>query len=322
MQREKELDVLRKMLLIRRFEEACVALSAKGKLPGFLHLYIGEEAVAAGVCACLNRDDYITSTHRGHGHVIAKGADVKPMMAELYGKAAGYCKGKGGSMHIADAELGILGANGIVGGGLEIAAGAGAGIQYLKGEQVVVCFFGDGASSQGAFHESVNLASTWKLPVIYVNENNGFAISTTNDKQRNVEGVSQRASAYGIPGVCVDGNDVLAVEEAMEAAVKRAREGQGPTILECITYRWRGHSEGDPDYYYRTTEEVDAWMQKDPITRFQKKLLDQGDATQEELDALDGQVRALIEEAVAFGESSPYPDASEVTTDVYAQESV
>lgn len=319
MQREKKLEILQKMLLIRRFEEKCVELSAKGKLPGFLHLYIGEEAIAAGVCACLNQDDYITSTHRGHGHVIAKGADVKPMMAELYGKSTGYCKGKGGSMHIADAELGILGANGIVGGGLEIAAGAGAGVQYLKGNQVVVCFFGDGAASQGAFHESVNLASTWKLPVIYVNENNGFAISTPNDKQRNVKGVSDRAVAYGIPGVRVDGNDVLAVVEAMEAAVKRARAGEGPTILECMTYRWRGHSEGDPEHYYRTPEEVEAWMKKDPIERFQKTLIAQNGTTQDELDAIDAQVNGMIEEAVVFGESSPYPGVSEVTSDVYAQ---
>ncbi len=317
--RNQLLRMLETMVRIRQFEERCVALSAKGKLPGFLHLYIGEEAVAAGICAHLTDKDYITSTHRGHGHVIAKGAQTALMMAELYGKETGYCKGKGGSMHIADGDLGILGANGIVGGGLEIAAGAGAGLKYLKRQDVCVCFFGDGAASQGSFHESVNLSSTWKLPVIYVNENNGFAISTNNEKQRNVPHMSVRAAAYGIPGETVDGNDVNAVYTSMEKAVKRARKGEGPSIIECVTYRWRGHSEGDPEHYYRTEEEVKEWMKKDPILQFQKYLGVNKIAAAKDFAAINAAIEKEIDEAVAFGESSAYPKAADVIADVYAK---
>ncbi len=317
--KDKLLKMFRTMVTIRQFEERCVLLSSHGKLPGFLHLYIGEEAVAAGVCANLRNDDFITSTHRGHGHVIAKGADVKKMMAELYGKNTGYCFGKGGSMHIADGDLGILGANGIVGGGLEIAAGAGAGLKYKGSDQVVVCFFGDGASSQGAFHESMNLSSTWNLPVVYVNENNGTAISTCNRRQFNVAHLSQRAQGYGIPGLTVDGNDVLAVQEAVATAVARARSGEGPSLIECVTYRWRGHSEGDPTHYYRTEEEVAAWMKKDPIAKFRAHLLAENLAGGEELDAIEAAVGQEIDEAVKFGESSPYPAADQVDTLVYAE---
>lgn len=317
MDKKKKLKIYKDMVTIRKFEEECVALSAKGQLPGFLHLYIGEEAIASGVCAALRKDDYITSTHRGHGHVIAKGADVKLMMAELYGKKTGYCLGKGGSMHIADGDIGVLGANGIVGGGLPIAAGAGAGLQYKGTDQVCICFFGDGASSQGSFHESMNLSSTWCLPVVYINENNQTAISTCNSKQMNVDRVSDRAAAYGIPGYRIDGNDVEAVYEAAKEAVERARRGEGPTLLECVTYRWRGHSEGDPCHYYRTDEEVNSWIEKDPIPRFREVLLSEG-IEAAVLDAIDEDVEKAIAEAVEFGKASPYPDASEVTELVYA----
>jgi pyruvate dehydrogenase E1 component alpha subunit len=310
--------MLRVMLRIRRFEERCAALSERGKLPGFLHLYIGEEAIAAGVCANLRPSDYITSTHRGHGHVIAKGGDVRLMMAELYGKATGYCKGKGGSMHIADGGLGILGANGIVGGGLEIAAGAGAGLQYMGADSVAACFFGDGAASQGAFHESLNLASTWKLPVIYVNENNHFAISTRNAKQRNVESIASRAAGYGVPGFKIDGNNAEEVCEAAGEAVERARRGGGPTILECETWRWRGHSEGDPERYYRTAEENDEWKKRDPIAALRGRMEDGGFLGVDDFAAIDREILAEIDSAVAFGESSPYPAAEDLASDVYA----
>jgi pyruvate dehydrogenase E1 component alpha subunit len=318
-EKEMMLEMLETMLRIRRFEERCVTLSSKGKLPGFLHLYIGEEAVATGVCANLQTDDYITSTHRGHGHVIAKGGDVRRMMAELYGKVTGYCKGKGGSMHIADGRLGILGANGIVGGGLQIAAGAGSGLQILDKRQVVVCFFGDGAASQGAFHESVNLASTWKLPVIYVNENNGFAISTDGSRQRNIERIADRAAAYGIPGERIDGNDVLQVYKAANEAVRRAREGEGPSLIECVTWRWRGHSEGDPEHYYRTQEETAVWMEKDPIAMLQNRLIQAQYADQAAFEAINEAVMKEIDDAVDFGEQSAYPDITEVIADVYAE---
>lgn len=317
MDTKKKKSMYRTMVTIRKFEEECVALSAKGQLPGFLHLYIGEEAIATGVCAALRNDDYITSTHRGHGHVIAKGADINLMMAELFGKKTGYCFGKGGLMHIADGDIGILGANGIVGGGLQIAAGAGAGLQYKGTDQVCVCFFGDGASSQGSFHESINLSSTWNLPVIYVNENNLTAISTCNAKQMNVPNVSDRAAAYGIPGYTVDGNDVLAVYDAAKTAIERARKGEGPTLLEFITYRWRGHSEGDPCHYYRTDEEVQEWMEKDPIPRFREQLIAEG-FSEDELNAIDADVEKAIADSVAFGKASDYPSPEDVTSHVYA----
>lgn len=317
MNTKNKLQIYKDMVTIRKFEEECVALSAKGKLPGFLHLYIGEEAIASAVGSVLRKDDYITSTHRGHGHLIAKGGDINLMMAELYGKKTGYCLGKGGSMHIADGDIGILGANGIVGGGFQIAAGAGAGLQYKGTDQVVVCFFGDGATSQGSFHESMNLSSVWDLPVVYICENNQTAISTCNTKQMNVKKVADRAKGYNIPGYTVDGNDVYAVYEAVEKAIERARKGGGPTLLECVTYRWRGHSEGDPCHYYRTDEEVQSWMEKDPIPRFRSVLIEEG-VKEETLDAIDVEVEQAIEEAVEFGESSPYPDPSEVTDMVYA----
>ena len=237
------------MTKIRQFETKLQEFFAAGKIPGFVHLYIGEEAVAAGACATLRKEDYITSTHRGHGHLIAKGGDLKRMMAEIFGKRTGYCKGKGGSMHIADIELGILGANGIVGGGGPIANGAALAAKYRGQDHVAVCFFGDGASNQGTTQEALNLASAWTLPVIFVNENNGYGISCPTCKSMAVADIADRAAAYDIPGVVVDGNDVMAVFEAVGEAVKRARKGEGPSLIECKTYRWRGHFEGDACVY-------------------------------------------------------------------------
>ncbi|MBW2103111.1 MAG: pyruvate dehydrogenase (acetyl-transferring) E1 component subunit alpha [Deltaproteobacteria bacterium] len=309
-------DMLATMLKIRMFEEKVAELFAAGKIPGFVHLYIGEEAVATGVCAVLNDDDYITSTHRGHGHLIAKGGDVRRMMAELFGKRTGYCKGKGGSMHIADLDLGILGANGIVGGGPPLAAGAAFAARYKKTDRVAVCFFGDGASNQGTTHEAMNLAACWKLPVVFVNENNMYGISCSTERSMSVVDVAERAQAYNIPGVVVDGNDVIAVYEAANEAVRRAREGQGPSLIECKTYRHRGHFEGDP-CVYRSEEEVNAWKAKDPIDRFEKRLLELNVLTPQDREAMAAGIGQAVDEAVRFAEESPVPELDELTLDVY-----
>ena len=315
-EKEKLLDMYTKMRTIRAFEGKVAELFAAGKIPGFVHLYVGEEAIAVGVCAHLRDDDYITSTHRGHGHLIAKGGDLKLMMAELFGKKTGYCKGKGGSMHIADVELGILGANGIVGGGIPIATGAGLSIKYRGTDQVVACFFGDGAANQGTFHEGLNMASIWKLPVIFVCENNHYGISFHQSKSMNVADIADRAAAYDIPGVVVDGNDVIAVYEAAEEAVKRARAGEGPTLIECKTYRHRGHFEGDP-MVYRPKEEFEAWLEKDPLPRFEAKLLEMGILTKEKIEQIEKDIEAKLEEAIKFAEESPFPAPEELTEDVY-----
>lgn len=315
--REKMIEMLATMVKIREFETKVQEFFAAGKIPGFVHLYIGEEAVATGTCAALKVDDYITSTHRGHGHLIAKGGDLKLMMAELFGKRTGYCKGKGGSMHIADVELGILGANGIVGGGGPIANGAALAAKYKGLDTVAVCFFGDGASNQGTTQEALNLASAWRLPVIFVNENNGYGISCPTCKSMAVTDIADRAAAYDIPGVVVDGNDVLAVYEAVAEAVKRARAGEGPSLVECKTYRWRGHFEGDV-CVYRDESEVEDWRKKDPIKRFQEKLLGEDILTQAEVDQLWQKIGQELEEAVRFAEESPLPDPVEVLEDVYA----
>ncbi len=310
-------DMYLRMVRIRQFETKAQNMFAEGIFPGFLHLYLGEEAVATGVCSCLRNDDYITSTHRGHGHIIAKGGDLKFMMAELCGKATGYCKGKGGSMHIADREKGILGANGIVGAGQDIAVGAGLSALYRGTDQVCACFFGDGSTNQGTFHEALNLASIWKLPIIFVCENNNYGISMSQSRHQNIKDVADRGVAYGIPGVAVDGNDVMAVMEAASAAVDRARKGQGPTLLECKTYRWRGHFEGDPGKY-KPKEEQEAWLKKDPLPRFQTFLKENQFLTQEELDALDRQVTEELEAAVQFAQESPDPTPESVVQDVYS----
>jgi len=313
---EKLIEMYTVMKRIRAFEERVVDQMGAAKIPGFVHLYIGEEAVAAGVCANLRKEDYITSTHRGHGHLVAKGGDPKLMMAELFGKKTGYCKGKGGSMHIADIDLGILGANGIVGGGPPIAAGAALAAQYLGTDKVAVCFLGDGASNQGTTHEAMNLAAVWKLPVVFVVENNGYGEFTPQAEHQAIQDVADRAAGYGIPGVVVDGNDVTAVYEAASEAIARARQGKGPTLVECKTTRFRGHFEGDPQRY-RPKGETDEVKTKDPIPRFEARLLDMGVLSKEQVAAIDASIRSELDEAVRFAEQSPAPEPGELTEDVF-----
>jgi pyruvate dehydrogenase E1 component alpha subunit len=310
------LDLYATMVRIRKFEEKATELFLAAKLAGFIHVYIGEEAIAAGVCAHLTPEDFITSTHRGHGHVIAKGGRIDLMMAELYGKATGYGRGKSGSMHIADFSVGVLGANGIVAAGLPIASGAAFALRYRQTDRVVVAFFGDGATSRGTFHESLNLASVWNLPVVFVCENNGYAVSTPQRSQCRVKDISQRAAAYGIPGVTVDGNDVLAVYEAAGEAIARARRGEGPTLLECKTWRHFGHFVGDPQIY-KDPEEQRRWLERDPIPAFEKRLLELGIAP-EELARIQAQAAEEIAAAVRYAEASPDPRPEELYTDVYA----
>lgn len=307
------------MYKIRRFEQKAVKLFHNKELPGWLHSYIGEEAVAVGVCASLNRDDYITSTHRGHGHCIAKGADLKRMMAELYGKETGYCKGKGGSMHIADFSIGILGANGIVGGGIPIATGTALASQYLEDGRVTVCFFGDGASNQGGFHESLNLASLWKLPVVYVCENNLYAETTPQADHQPIRDIADRAKSYNMPGVIVDGNDVLAVYEETNKAVERARSGRGPTLVECKTYRYRGHWEGDPEVY-RTKEEVKEWKKRDPLKKFKKYLLENDITQSKEISLVEKKIEDEIKDAVKYAQASPPPRPESALEDLYVEQ--
>jgi pyruvate dehydrogenase E1 component alpha subunit len=315
--KDKLAEMYEKMLEIRYFEEKVFELYGQNLVPGTIHLYAGEEAVAVGVCSSLRKDDYITSTHRGHGHCIAKGADLKRTMAEILGKKTGYCKGKGGSMHIADFQIGMLGATAVVGAGLPIAVGAGLSAKLRKTDQVVACFFGEGASNQGTFHESINMASAWSLPVIFVCENNLYAMGTRQSRIMNIENISDRAGAYGISGVTVDGNDVLAVFEASQKAVDQARSGAGPTLIECKTYRHKGHSRVDPAKY-RSKEEVEQWLAKDPISRFKEGLLQNDVFSQAEVQKIGESVAAEIEEAVKFAVESPYPAPEEALEDVYA----
>lgn len=317
MTRDRLIDMYKKMLEIRLFEEKVEELLGNRTIKGTAHLYIGEEAIAVGACAALNPDDYITSTHRGHGHCIAKGGRLDKMMAELWGKTTGYCKGKGGSMHIADIESGNLGANGIVGAGIPIATGAGLSIKLRKTNQVVLCFFGDGATNQGSFHESLNFAGIWRLPVIYICENNLYGISMHISNAVAIEDLAERGDSYGIPGVAVDGNDVMAVYEATREAVARARCGEGAAMIECKTYRWRGHSRSDPRVY-RTREEEDAWKKSCPIKRFKDYLLRTGTANENEVLAVEQDVVREIEDAVRYAESSPYPTEDEILEDVYS----
>jgi len=315
--KEQLLALYETMFKIRRFEQKASELFADNQIPGFVHLYLGEEAVATGVCTHLSSIDFITSTHRGHGHVIAKGADLNLMMAELLGKKDGYCKGKGGSMHIADVEKGILGANGIVGGGQPIATGAALACKMKKTGGVAVCFFGDGATNRGTFHESINLASCWKLPVLYVIENNGFGESCSIDRACNIKDLSVRATSYGIPGVTVDGNDVIAVREAAGKLIGRARNGEGPAIIECKTWRHHGHFEGDPGDY-KPAEQQEEWMAKDPLPRFRKYLTDTNKVALKEIEGIEEKVDMLISNAVEFATNSPYPDPESLLEDVYA----
>ena len=317
-ERKTLIDMYRVMCRIRTFEERISKEFAKGHVPGFLHLYSGEEAIAVGTCIHLESDDYITSTHRGHGHVIAKGGKLDRMAAELYGKATGYNEGKGGSMHIADPELGILGANGIVGAGIPIAGGAALSAKVRKTKQVAVCFMGDGATNTSRFHEGVNLASVWKLPVIYVIENNTLAETTYITDTTNVANLADRAVAYGIPGEVVDGNDVIAVYETVGAAVSRARQGKGPTMLECKTCRLGGHYFGDPEPS-RSEEQRKACIKKDPIPRFRKHLIEMGILSEKEAEKIHKEVEAEMDQAIRFAEESPYPAAEKTLDDVYAE---
>jgi 2-oxoisovalerate dehydrogenase E1 component len=315
--REKLLDMYRLMQLARRFDESVIDLYASGQIPGFMHLYVGEEAVAVGACAALAEGDTITSTHRGHGHCIAKGGDPRFMMAELLARANGYCRGKGGSMHIANLSLGILGANGIVGGGFPIANGAALSSQMRASGRVAVCFFGDGASNEGTFHEAANLAAVWKLPVIFVCENNGYAQTTPQREHQAIGDIAVRAAAYGMPGAVADGMDVLAVHAAVAAAVADARAGKGPSLIECKTCRYRGHWEGDPQPY-RTPAEIAEWRKRDCISTFGQKLARECGVREEELAQIREQVERQMAEAISFARSSPPPQPATVLTDVYS----
>jgi TPP-dependent pyruvate/acetoin dehydrogenase alpha subunit len=304
------------MVKIRYFEERVVKHFLEGEVPGFLHVYIGEEAIATGVCQNLTRRDYIASTHRGHGHTIAKGADLNGMMAELFGKQTGLCKGKGGSMHVADFSVGMLGANGVVGGGYTLAVGA-AMAEKMKGTQnIAVVFFGDGASNRGTFHEAANMAAAWKLPAIFVCENNQWAATIPYRVTTSVADIADRAAAYGMPGVIVDGNDVFAVYEAMKKLVERARNGEGPALLECKTCRLEGHFVGDPQKY-RNKDEITKGYQNEPIGNFEKRVVTEGLMKPEELEAIKTNVAKTVDEAVAFAFQSAYPDESDFFTDLY-----
>jgi len=321
--KEKSVELYTKMLKIRKFEEAAASLFAQGLIPGLIHLYIGEEAVAVGVCSNLNQDDYVVSTHRGHGHCIAKGGDVRKMMAELLGKETGYSKGRGGSMHIIAPEIGVMGSSGIVGAGIPIAAGLGLASDVKRMKKVAVSFFGDGASNTGTFHEGLNLAAIWKLPVIFVCENNLYAISVPMKKSTLVKNVAERGVAYGIPSVIVDGMDVIAVHKAAREAVERARDGGGPTLIECKTYRFRGHFEGDPKGggIYRSVSEMTEWQNKCPVRKFRTELMKNGVLTASEIEEYEHRITKEIEEAVEFAKNSPYPRPDEVAENVFASDS-
>jgi len=313
------LHLLEKMLEIRFFEEKVVDQYARGNVPGLAHLYIGEEAVAVGACANLKKEDLITSTHRGHGHCIAKGAELKPMMAELFGKKTGYCKGKGGSMHIADTKVGMLGAMGIVGSGVPIAVGAALAAKKRRSGQVVICFFGDAATNTGAAHEGLNLASLHRLPVVFVCENNLYGISVSQARHTAVKDIAERASAYAMPASIVDGMDVLAVYDTVGKAVKQAREGNGPTLVECKTYRFRGHFEGDPNQgtRYRTKEEMAKWRARCPIKRLEANILKQKLANKKEIEKLKEDVCQRIEDAHAYANAAPFPAGEEALEDLF-----
>lgn len=319
--KELLLDLYHTMVRIRMFESRVRDLALANEIPGFVHVSIGEEASATGVCAAMRPTDRITSTHRGHGHLIAKGGRVAQMMAEIYGKRTGYCKGKGGSMHIVDFSLGILGANGIVGAGLPIATGSALAAVIAGRDDVTACFFGDGASNEGTFHESLNLAAVWKLPVVYICENNGFGEFTPMQTVTSVKDIAVRAQAYGIPGFVVDGNDVVEVYRYASEAFERARAGEGPTLLECKTYRWEGHVVGEQAFLgsgaYRSEQEVEEWKKRCPLIRFEKFAADSGKIGAQELKKIQEETEAELEAAVKFARESPLPDPSEVTDDVY-----
>jgi TPP-dependent pyruvate/acetoin dehydrogenase alpha subunit len=313
-------EMLRTMILIREFDELAIKLRVAGKIYGAVHPYVGQEAVAVGVCSNLTVRDRVTSTHRGHGHCIAKGADIRRMMAELFGRVDGYCKGKGGSMHIADFAVGMLGANGIVGGGLPIACGAALAAQLEGRGDVTVCFFGDGAAAEGEFHEALNIASTWKLPIIFVCENNQYAANNAVGVQHPGVDIAAHAGAYSMPGVVVDGNDVLAVHAATSGAATRARRGEGPSLLECKTYRWHFHAmRAVVPAETRPAGEIAAWKARDPIARLEHEVLERGLVSVLEIRALRERVKADLDEAVAFAEASPFPDPKDLLVDMFAE---
>jgi len=316
--KEQLLGLYRQMLEIRRAEEQLARLHQSGQIPGACHTYVGEEAIATGVCAQLRETDTVMSTHRGHGHALAKGVPPRELIAELLGKATGCSHGRGGSMHLFKPEVGMLGTSGIVGPSILMATGAGYSALLQGSDRVSVAFFGDGAVGNGAFHEGLNLATIWDLPVIFVCENNLYATEVPFRTVTRQPSVAARAASYGLPGVEVDGNDVLAVHRAASEAVARARAGNGPTLLECKTYRTRPHSEGMRDAGYRTTEEVAEWKGRDPIARLRDQLLRDEIATEAEIGATDAAVRELIAEAVAFAQASPWPDAATATTHVFS----
>ena len=318
--KEKLLKMYQDMLKIRYFENQIIDVYSKGLMPGLAHLYIGEEAIAVGVCANLTERDFATSTHRGHGHLIAQGADLKKMMAEVLGKETGYCKGKGGSMHIADFSKGILGANGIVGAGIPIATGSAYSAKVRGTDQVTVAFFGDAASNQGTFHESINMAAAWNLPVIYVCENNLYGISVDIRKVTNTKDIATRAMAYDIPGIVVNGNDVLEVYRVTKESMERARKGEGPTLIECKTYRWKGHHLGDPGVVYRSESEMKWWKENCPIKTFQERLIKEKIASKEELNLIEKGTKKMIKEALDFAIQSPYPDKKKAYEDLFAEE--
>ena len=314
----KQFDLHRRMVRIRLFEEAAGRLAEANKLPGFLHLYVGEEAVASGVCGALNDDDHITSTHRGHGHLVAKGGDFNRMMAELMGKSTGYCKGKGGSMHISDTSLGMLGANGIVGAGSPIAVGAAFANKYRGKGQVAVAFFGDGSTNIGAFHEAANMACALHLPIVFACENNEYGEFTPRDKTMAITVVVDRAAGYGMPGVIVDGMDVIAVHEAAVEAVERARQGGGPSMIEAKTYRfYNHHGVQNLGLKYRSDEEVAVWKLRDPIFTFEDRMIENGVATRANFDDIWAELRADIDTAIQFAEDSPYPTPDQIMVNVY-----
>ena len=315
------MEMLRRMMRIRHFEEAVISMVERGEIVGAAHSYIGQEAVAVGACLALRDDDWMTGNHRSHGHPIAKGGDVKRAMAELLGKSTGFCKGKGGSMHLADFSIGILGESGILGSSIPTAVGAALGSMLQGNDRVAVPFFGDGASNEGAFHESLNLAAIWKLPVIFLCENNQYAVTSSFKRMVASDNIADRSVAYDIPGVLVDGQDVIAMHEAVSQAVIRARAGQGPSLIEGRTYRYYEHSLGlsrivrDP---YRDDDEVEDWKQRDPILIHKKLLLEQDIATQEEIDQMEDEVKEQIQGAITFARESPYPEPSDLFEDMFA----
>ena len=310
--------IYNKMNDIRNFEDRVHGLFAKGEIPGFVHLYAGEEAVAVGVCAHLTEEDSITSTHRGHGHCVAKGCDLNRMMAEIFGRKDGLCGGKGGSMHIADIDTGMLGANGMVGGGFALATGAALRNQYLGTDAVAVCFFGDGASNEGVFHEALNMAGIWKLPVVFVCENNMFGEATPQNYACASETIAQRAAAYDMPGKVIDGKNVIEVYDEVGDAIKRARKGEGPSLIECRTYRKYGHFEGDEQAYKATEGTEKEFADLDPIPRFREDAIEKGWLSKKKADEIEKASDKRIDDAIEFAEKSPIPDPEDLLSNVFA----